>query len=58
MDAYAPPRLRSSTIRGGSSGLAARPCQIANTTSSTTPAARKPQVDGVCQLCVAALENP
>ena len=58
MDAYAPPRLRSSTTRGGSSGLAARVCQIANTTSSTTPATRKPQVDGVCQLCVAAFENP
>ncbi len=58
MDAYAPPRLRSSTIRGGSSGLAARVCQIANSTRSTTPATRNPQVDEECQLCVAALENP
>ena len=37
------------TTRGGSSGLGARVCQNANTASSSTPAARKPQVDGVCQ---------
>ncbi len=58
MDAYAPPRLRSSTMRGGSSGLGARNCQSANTASSATPAARNPYVEGVCQLCVAAFENP
>ncbi len=58
MAMYAPARLRSSTTRGGSSGWAALVCQYAKATSSSTPAARKPHVDGVDQLCVAALENP
>ena len=55
---YAPPRLRFSTSRGGSSGFGAPNCQAANAASSTTPAARKPHVDGVCQLSAAALESP
>ena len=57
---YAPPRLRFSTSRGGGggSGFGAPNCQAANAASSTTPAARKPHVDGVCQLSAAALESP
>jgi hypothetical protein len=58
MAMYAPPRLRSSTTRSGSNGCAARPCQYPKAMSSSTPAARNPHVDGVDQLCVAALENP
>ena len=58
IDRYAAPRLRSRTIRSGSSGAGALVCHYANTASSATPAAMNPQVDGVCQLCVAALEKP
>jgi len=55
---YAPPRLRSRTILGGSSGCAARVSQSAKRISSTPPSARKPHVEGVLQLSSAALAKP
>ena len=58
MPRYAAPRLRSRTTLGGSSGCFARPIHHANAASSSTATARNPYVDGVVQLCVAALENP
>ena len=55
---YAPPRLRSATIDGGSSGSGALVCRTANPVTRAAAPMRTPQVSGEPQLSLAALENP
>ena len=47
-----PAAVRFGTSRGGGSGFGAPNCEPANAASSTTPAARKPHVDGVSSVFV------
>ena len=55
---YPPARVRSSRMRAGRSGFAARPIQIANSASRTTPAARVPHVpDGMPAVCCCVRET-
>lgn len=49
---YAPPRLRSTTIRSGNSGLFTRSSVSTNPVSSTAPLMRKPRVTAFAQPLV------
>ena len=55
---YAPPRLRFSTSRGGSSGVRRAELPGRERGEQHHARARKPHVNGVCQLSAAALESP
>jgi hypothetical protein len=55
---YAPPRVRSSTTRIGSSGCAVRVSTTTKPTSSTSPAAMKPSVLVAVQPSVSAVPRP
>ena len=57
-DRYEPPRLRSSTIRSGSSGWGARRSITTNTTSKITPAISDPSVSQSVQPRGSACEKP